>query len=202
MKETPPLILASQSPRRRQLLTEAGFAFEVIAPDDSVERGICSNCGPEQLVVDAAVAKASAIAQRIDHGIILGADTVASCKAEILGKPVDVDHARAMLKLMSGTVHHVLTGVCLWHRPSNRFKSYLQRTTVEMDVLSDQTIEDHLDSDQWIGKAGAFGYQDGLDFVRIVEGLESTVVGLPVEKIQLWINELMDQTQIKSICKE
>ena len=187
----PPLILASQSTRRRQLLTEAGFSFEVIAPDDSVEKGICSNCGPEQLVVDAAVAKASTIAQEIDHGIILGADTVASCKAEILGKPVDVDHARAMLKLMGGTMHHVLTGVCLWHRPSNQFASYLQQTTVEMDRLSDQRIEEYLDTDQWIGKAGAFGYQDGLDFVRIIEGLESTVVGLPVEKIQSWIDDLM-----------
>ena len=190
-RPTPPLILASQSPRRRQLLKEAGFSFEVIAPDDSVEKGICSNCGPEQLVVDAAVAKASTIAQEIDHGIILGADTVAFCKAEILGKPVDVDHARAMLKLMGGTVHHVLTGVCLWHRPSNQFASYLQRTTLEMDRLDDQRLEAYLDTDQWIGKAGAFGYQDGLDFVRIIEGLASTVVGLPVEKLQPWIDELL-----------
>ena len=191
MNPTLPLILASQSPRRRQLLTDAGFSFEVIAPDDSVEKGICSNCGPDQLVVDAAVAKASTIAQTVEHGIILGADTVALCKAEILGKPVDVDHARAMLNLMSGTVHHVLTGVCLWHRPSNKFASYLQRTTLEMESLSAERIEDYLDTDQWIDKAGAFGYQDGLDFVRIIEGLESTVVGLPVEKVQSWIDDLM-----------
>jgi septum formation protein len=194
----PPLILASQSPRRRQLLDEAGFSFEVIAPDDSVEKGICSNCGPDQLVVDAAVAKATAIAQEIDHGIILGADTVASCKAEILGKPVDVDHARAMLKLMGGTVHQVLTGVCLWHRPSNQFVTHLQSTTVEMDKLSDQRIEDYLDTDQWIDKAGAFGYQDGLDFVRILQGLESTVVGLPVENIQSWIDDLMIKVNLKA----
>jgi len=138
MKVIPPLILASQSPRRSQLLTEAGFTFTVDAPADSVEKGICSNCGPDQLVVDAAVAKAGAIAQKNDDGIILGADTVASCKAEILGKPVDVDHARAMLKLMSGTVHQVLTGVCLWHRPSNRFMSYLERTTIPISGLEKQ----------------------------------------------------------------
>ena len=193
--KTPPLILASQSPRRQQLLHDAGFEFQVIAPDDSVEKGICSNCGPDQLVVDAAVAKASAIAKDIELGIVLGADTVALCKAEILGKPVDEDHARAMLKLMSGTVHDVLTGVCLWHRPSNKFRSYLQRTTLEMSELSDEAINKHLDSDQWIGKAGAFGYQDGLDFVKIIEGLESTVVGLPVEKIQSWIDELMQEVE-------
>ncbi len=192
MRVKPPLILASQSPRRRQLLTDAGFTFVVQAPDDSVEKGICSNCGPDQLVVDAAVAKATAIAQLTDHGIILAADTVALCKAEILGKPVDVDHARAMLKLMSGTVHQVLTGVCLWHRPSNQFRAHLERTTLKMETLTAQKIEDYLDSDQWIGKAGAFGYQDGLDFVSIVEGLESTVVGLPVEKIQSWIDDLVN----------
>lgn len=190
-KPTPPLILASQSPRRRKLLQDAGFTFDVIAPADSVEKGVCSSCGPDQLVVDAAVAKSGAIAKGIEHGIILGADTVACCKAEILGKPIDVDHARAMLKLMSGTVHDVLTGVCLWHRPSNQFRSYLQRTTLEMQPLSDQIIEDYLDTDQWIGKAGAFGYQDGLDFVTIIEGLDSTVVGLPIEKIPDWIDELM-----------
>jgi septum formation protein len=191
MNLKPPLILASQSPRRRQLLQEAGFSFEVIAPAESIEKGVCSSCGPDQFVVDAAVAKSSAIAKDIDDGIILGADTVASCKAQILGKPTDIDHARSMLKLMSGTRHDVLTGVCLWHRPSNQFRSYLQRTTLEMQPLSEQTIEDYLDTDQWIGKAGAFGYQDGLDFITIVEGLESTVVGLPVEKIPMWIEELL-----------
>ena len=193
-----PLILASQSPRRKELLTEAGYTFSVCAPDDSVEKGVCSKCSPSQLVVDSAVAKAAAIAgqsaqQGTDGTIILAADTVGVCKAEVLGKPVDADHARRMLRLMSGTAHEVLTGVCLWHLPSQRFLTFLEKTTVEMDVLSDEMIAEYLDTDLWIGKAGAFGFQDGLDWVRIVKGLASTVVGLPVERLPQWMAALMQK---------
>ena len=204
-----PLILASQSPRRKELLTEAGYTFTVCAPDDSVEKGVCSNCSPSQLVVDSAVAKAAAIATQTielsqsvelasaERGqqpiIILAADTVGVCKAEVLGKPVDADHARKMLQLMSGTAHEVMTGVCLWHLPSNHFLTFLEKTTVEMDVLSGEMIAEYLDTDLWIGKAGAFGFQDGLDWVRIVEGLASTVVGLPVERLPEWIEALMEK---------
>ena len=191
-----PLILARQSPRRRELLTAAGYTFTVRAPDDSVEKGVCSKCSPGQLVVDSAVAKAAAIAAESEKqvtgpSIILAADTVGVCKAEVLGKPVDADHAERMLKLMSGTAHEVLTGVCLWHLPSNAFMNYLEKTTVEMDVLSQSMINDYLDTDLWIGKAGAFGFQDGLDWVRIVEGLASTVVGLPIERLPQWLEALM-----------
>ena len=193
-----PLILASQSPRRKELLTEAGYTFSVCAPDDSVEKGVCSKCSPSQLVVDSAVAKAAAIAgqsaqQGTDGTIILAADTVGVCKAEVLGKPVDADHARRMLRLMSGTAHEVLTGVCLWHLPSQRFLTFLEKTAVEMDVLSDEMIAEYLDTDLWIGKAGAFGFQDGLDWVRIVKGLASTVVGLPVERLPQWMVALMQK---------
>lgn len=194
-----PIVLASQSPRRHELLNEAGYQFTVCAPDDSVEKGVCSKCSPEQLVVDSAVAKAAAIAQQsIAAGqqapaIVLAADTVGVCKAEVLGKPVDADHARRMLQLMSGTVHSVLTGVCLWHLPSNQFITFLEKTTVSMDVLSEQMIEEYLDTDLWIGKAGAFGFQDGLDWVRIVEGLGSNVVGLPIERLPKWIEALMEK---------
>ena len=193
-----PLILASQSPRRKELLSEAGYTFTVCAPDDSVEKGVCSKCSPSQLVVDSAVAKAAAIAgQSAQQGtggtIILAADTVGVCKAEVLGKPVDADHARQMLQLMSGTAHDVMTGVCLWHLPSNQFLTFLEKTTVEMDALSDEIISDYLDTDLWIGKAGAFGFQDGLDWVRIVEGLASTVVGLPIERLPQWTEALMEK---------
>jgi septum formation protein len=190
------LILASQSPRRRQLLTDAGYEFEVIAPDDSVEReavsqGLCSKCSPEELVLKSAFVKARAIATEIDSGLVLAADTVAHCQAEILGKPVDRDHAEKMLRLMSGTTHQVLTGVCIWHRPSDKFQSHIEMTSLKMDQLSEDQLKEILDSDGWVGKAGAFGYQDGLDWLHINSGLESNVVGLPIEKLDGWISELM-----------
>ncbi len=184
------LILASQSPRRKSLLESAGYDFIVDAPDDSVERGICSSCSPEELVVESAFLKAAAIAIRHDAGIVLAADTVAVCGSETLGKPRDRDHAELMLRTMSGKEHRVLTGVCLRIVGSSKIKTYLEQTTLVMSNLDEEKLQDYLDSDGWIGKAGAFGYQDGLDWVRIKEGLESTVVGLPVEKLPKWFEEL------------
>jgi len=184
------LILASQSPRRKQLLTDAGYRFVVDAPDDSVERGICSNCSPEELVIESAFLKAAAIANRHESGLVLAADTVAVCGSETLGKPTNRDHAEKMLKMMSGKEHRVLTGVCLRLIGTDRIKTWLEETALVMSVLSDDKLQDYLDSDGWVGKAGAFGYQDGLGWVRIVEGLESTVVGLPIEKLAEWIDEL------------
>ena len=185
------LILASQSPRRHQLLTDNGYKFKVIAPDESVERGVCSNCSPEDLVLESAFVKARAVAQRVETGIVLAADTVAECNSEILGKPVDREHAEKMLRLMSGRQHRVLTGVCLWHRPSDRYAVHLEQSVLQMDSLSEPQLNGILDSDGWVGKAGAFGYQDGLDWIQIQTGLESTVVGLPVERLGKWVEELI-----------
>ena len=182
-----PLILASQSPRRRQLLTEAGFDFTVQAPSDAVEQGICSSCSPEDTVLEGAFLKARAIAKGIDVGLILAADTVAECRGEVLGKPTDRDHAERMLRLMSGKTHRVLTGVCLWDRPSNRRVCFLEQTVLQMDELSTEQLNDILDSDSWVGKAGGFGFQDGLDWLHVQSGLESNVVGLPVERLAGWI---------------
>lgn len=190
------IILASQSPRRRELLKNAGYDFEVIPADESVERevmerGLCSRCSPEELVLESAFVKARAVAKELESGLVLAGDTVANCKAEILGKPQDVEHAEKMLRLMSGTTHQVLTGVCIWHRPSDVYKCWIEQTVLRMDVLSEAVLKEILDSDSWVGKAGAFGYQDGLDWLHIKSGLESNVVGLPVERLDGWIEELL-----------
>ncbi len=189
------LILASQSPRRKQLLTEAGYTFIVDAPDDSVERGICSKCSPGQLVVESAFLKAAAIAIRHESGLILAADTVAVCGSETLGKPTNREHAEKMLRTMSGKTHRVLTGVCLRLAGTAIIKTWLEETTLEMSVLDEALLQQYLDTDGWVGKAGAFGFQDGLDWVRIKEGLASNVVGLPVEKLPEWIDSVCGKNE-------
>lgn len=196
--QKPRIILASQSPRRRELLKAAGYEFEVMPPDESVEksaeeRGLCSNCSPEELVLELAFVKGRAVASELNDGLVLAADTVANCGSEILGKPTDRDHAEKMLRMMSGTTHRVLTGVCLWHRPSDKYACHIEQTVLQMDQLSDSQLDQILDSDSWIGKAGAFGYQDGLDWLKIKTGLESNVVGLPVERLEQWIDELLSK---------
>ena len=187
------LILASQSPRRRQLLSDAGYDFTVVAPSDAIERGICSSCSPEDTVLEGAFLKARAIASQTPKGLVLAADTVAECQGEVLGKPTDRDHAERMLRLMSGKRHRVLTGVCLWDRPDNRRVCFLEQTILRMDELSDEQLTAILDSDSWVGKAGGFGYQDGLDWLHVESGLESNVVGLPVEKLAGWIESFKNQ---------
>ncbi len=185
-------ILASGSPRRKQLLTDAGYEFEVIVPDDSAESGSCSNCSPAELVAELAFRKAANVANQVNDCLILAADTVAECGGQILGKPRDVDHAEQMLRLMSGQKHRVLTGVCLWHQGTDRKLLEVETTTLFMEKMTDDVLQQYLESDQWIGKAGAFGYQDGLDWVRIIEGSESNVVGLPMDRLATMLKKIED----------
>lgn len=175
------IILASGSPRRRELLTEAGYAFEVIPPSDTAECGACSGEGPAAMVAELAMRKAVDVAPRVTEGILVAADTVAECQGQILGKPAHREHAQAMLQLLSGREHRVYSGVCVWPRPQGEPQVRVAVTKLRMDPLSAGELEEYLDSGQWEGKAGAFGYQDRLGWVHIVEGSESNVVGLPME---------------------
>jgi septum formation protein len=190
MATSRPLILASSSPRRRQLMQEAGYAFEVVAPHESAECGVCSRETPPELVARLAWQKAGDVARRTDEALVIGCDTVAECMGQILGKPTNREHARQMLELLSGREHHVYSGLCLWQRPGDEHHVQVDVTRLRMDQISSRQLEDYLDTDAWEGKAGAFGYQDGLDWVHIVEGSESNVVGLPMELLATMLGQL------------
>lgn len=183
------LVLASQSPQRQKLLEQAGYSFEVIAPHPNAECGICSGETPNELVARLARQKAADVAARIDQGIVLACDTVAECSGQILGKPHDAAHARQMLSLLSGRVHHVYSGVCLWARPSDRKLERVDVTKLKMEKLSADSLERYLDSGAWEGKAGAFGYQEGPEWLQIIAGSESNVIGLPMELLGEMIAE-------------
>lgn len=180
-KQLPKLILASRSPRRRELLSAAGYEFEVYPPSEAAECGVRGNETPYQLVTRLAVRKAADVARRIDRGLVVGCDTVAECGGRILGKPLDLEHAREMLTILNGREHRVLSGLCLWSVPDGSPTARVAATTLRMDPLSKEQLDAYLADGGWKGKAGAFGYQDGLDWVHVVEGSESNVVGLPME---------------------
>jgi septum formation protein len=184
------LILASHSPRRRELLAQAGYTFEVIPAAPSAECGVCSGANPEQMVTRLARHKAADVAGRVASGLILGCDTVVECQGQILGKPADTQHARQMLRLLRGHEHRVLTGVCLWPKPGPAPLVRVAVTRLRMDPLDDDEIECYLASGQWEGKAGAFGYQDRLGWIQVLEGSESNVVGLPLELLAAMLTEL------------
>ena len=175
------LILASRSPRRRELLAAAGYSFEVRPPAHAIEDGPARGETPAQLVARLAAEKAADVAGRVERGLILGCDTVVECRDQILEKPSGEDDARRMLAALRGREHRVYSGVCLREQPGGEADVRVDVTTLRMDALTDQQIEAYLASGAWRGKAGAFGYQDRLGWVHVVEGSESNVVGLPLE---------------------
>ena len=177
------LILASGSPRRAQLLTAAGYDFTVMVAGEDAECGMCSRETAPEMVARYAYRKAADVVSRIDTGFVLAADTVASCVGQILGKPRDQEHAEEILRLLSGRRHDVYTGVCLWSAQQNRCLVDVVRTELEMLPLTEDMLEEYLDSMKWEGKAGAFGYQDGHDWLHVRSGSESNVVGLPMERL-------------------
>ncbi len=177
----PQVILASASPRRRELLAEAGYDFVVRPPHENAECGRRDGESPAELVARLARQKAADVAGRCDAGLVLGCDTVVECCGQVLGKPQDRAHARQMLELLRGHEHHVFSGLCLWAVPGNRHRVRVAMTRLVMTSISDQQLQGYLDTGGWQGKAGAFGYQDGHDWLLILEGSESNVVGLPLE---------------------
>ncbi len=184
------LILASSSPRRRELLTSAGYEFTVIEPSPTAECGICTNETPPETVARLAKQKAADVAANIESGIVIGCDTVAECCGQVLGKPIDRDHAHQMLSLLRGRVHHVYSGLCIWPRPGSQFEVKVDVTKLKMGPVTDAQLEDYLDTNKWEGKAGAFGFQDGHDWLEIIAGSESNVVGLPLELLEKMLQQV------------
>jgi septum formation protein len=175
------LILASRSPRRKELLEEAGCRFEVIPASEAAEGGVVAGESPADMVARLARQKAADVAGRVSRGIVLACDTLAECDGEILGKPSDREHARRMLAMLRGRTHRVLSGLCVWPVPGGTPAVRVAVSELFMDPLSDTDLEDYLAGGAWQGKAGAFGYQDRLGWVHILSGSASNVVGLPME---------------------
>jgi septum formation protein len=175
------LILASSSPRRRELLERFGYRFRVLEPDSHAECGICSRETPPEVVARLAYQKAANVIDKIDSGLVLACDTVAECVAIILGKPEDREHARQMLTRLRGRSHSVYSGICLWDKVSAHRLVRVDVSHLWMEPISDQQLDAYLDSEQWVGKAGAFGFQDGPNWIRLDRGSASNVVGLPMD---------------------
>jgi septum formation protein len=192
MQTSHEIILASGSPRRRELLAEAGHMFRVVIPSAEAECGVCSGESPPELVARLAYQKAADVVARGERGMIVACDTVAECAGHILGKPRDEEHAREILELLNGREHRVYSGLCLWPAPAGEPRVEVDRTVLKMRRLSPTEIDEYLASGLWEGKAGAFGYQDRLGWLEIIEGSESNVVGLPMERLARMLAEIDD----------
>lgn len=184
-----PLILASSSPQRHQLLQKAGLDFKVDPPDPDAEDEMQPSERPAELVARLAYQKAQNVAKRHAEGTVIGCDTVGSVDGQVLGKPVDHADAERMLRLMSGRTHQVLSGLSLIRCSDSFTLTKVSETTLTMDELSDRWIQEYIQSGQWRGKSGGFGLQDGIDWIRILKGSESNVIGLPLELLAEMLGE-------------
>jgi septum formation protein len=174
------LVLASASPRRRDLLAARGVAFEVLPADVDEESERAPT--PEDLAEALAQKKARAVAARLTEGVVLAADTVVAVGAATLGKPVDAADAARMLRTLSGTTHRVVTGFCARDVATGAERSGRVTTFVTMRRLTDADVADYVASGEPFGKAGGYAIQETGDrFVVALDGPFDNVVGLPVE---------------------
>ena len=182
----PRFILASASPRRHELLTRAGYAFDVVPAD--VDEQLRVEEAPRDYVQRLATSKAETVASANPDRLVLGADTVVVVDGDVLGKPGDDAEASDMLRRLSGRVHEVLTGVAVVTRKSRRVA--VESTRVTLVGLDTLTIAWYVATGEPLDKAGAYGVQGVASrFVERIEGSYTNVVGLPVALVARMIEE-------------
>ncbi len=184
------LILASGSPRRRELLTKMGYDFEILVPD--VDEHVS---GPAREVVGIlSRRKADAAAARLSEGVVIASDTLVSFHGEALGKPADAADALRMLRELSGNTHEVFTGVTLADAADGRRLTRVVRTSVRFRALSDAEIEAYIATGEPMDKAGAYAIQGGAhDFVEALDGSYENVIGFPVRDIEEMLREFTNR---------
>jgi septum formation protein len=187
------LILASTSPRRAEILRNAGFVFDVL-PTHADETSRPSEAA-EDYVRRIAQAKAHAARKQLratdEPAIVIAADTVVLAEGQILTKPQDAADARRMLRMMSGKSHELLTGLATLRLPDGAETRHIERTRVELLPISDEEIESYLRTGESFDKAGAYGIQGVAGrFVARIEGCYFNVMGLPLSRVWRAIREL------------
>jgi septum formation protein len=184
------LILASASPRRAEILRNAGISFSVLT--SAIDETPASGESPNDLVLRLANAKAELVAARaIGPAIVIAADTVVVLDGKILGKPRSTDDARRMLEQLSGRTHSVLTGVSLIRLPDAVHLEFIDSTLVYFNPLTDDEISSYLSTDEPYDKAGAYAIQGrAARYIPRIEGCYFNVVGLPLACLVCNLREL------------
>ena len=176
------LVLASQSPRRKELLEVLGIPFSVVVStaDETPHKGEL----PENYVARVARAKGLEVAAQVSHSVVLSADTVVTVDGEILGKPVDREDAVRMLEKLSGREHAVFTAVCVMDQSTGRMREAIDRTRVWFSAMTREQILDYIDRENVMDKAGAYAIQGFASvYIPKIEGSYSNVMGLPLSLV-------------------
>lgn len=180
---THPILLASQSPRRKQLLEQLGIPFTVqaSAADESI-----GDCPPEEMVGELAARKARDVAAMVGGPAwVLGVDTVVVHREEVFGKPRDREDARRMLEALRGGDHQVYTGLCLYNVENGESLAHVECSRVFVDEMTAGEVEAYIDSGEPMDKAGAYGIQGRFAaYINRVEGCYYAVMGLPLSALR------------------
>ena len=184
------IILASKSPRRKDILNELGYTFTISVSD--YEEVIANNLkSPSSVAEEFAVGKATAVFNNVDkeNSVVIGADTIVVLDDKILGKPKDKKDAKEMLWSLSGRTHSVITGFCVISSDKKVSGSVI--TEVEFNPLTKAQIDEYVENYLPLDKAGAYGIQDGYPLVKEYRGSYTNIVGLPKEKIEQVLKEFI-----------
>ena len=191
------MILASGSPRRKELLEQIGIPFQVIKSDTEEK---ITKTDPADIVKELSLQKASAAAAGIQDGTVLGADTIVCLEHEIMGKPKDREEAGKMLGVLQGKAHSVFTGVTLIRKMPGKpdiIRTFYRETKVWVHAMTPEEIEGYLDTGDAFDKAGSYGIQG--PFAAYIDGIEgdyNNVVGLPVSAVYQELKSIMHDTII------
>ena len=190
-KHITPVILASASPRRRQLLAEAGYQFNVIHPDIDETAYSADQIDPSQYAEQLALAKAKSVADKYPDSLVIGADTIVDFLGRIIGKPADAKEARLIVQMLFSTPHKVITGLAICRiRDGIEFVTH-DSTTVYPKPMVQEQIDEHIKSNSWKDKAGAYAIQEnGDEFIEKIEGSMTNVMGLPMELLEQLLHKI------------
>lgn len=186
------IILASASPRRKELLEQIGLTFTVM-PSQAEE--VITKELPSEVVEELSMQKAREVAAKVGEGIVIGSDTVVCQNGQIMGKPADREDARRMLRSLQGNTHSVFTGVTVLVKEKEKTicHTFSKETRVHVYPMTEEETEKYLDTGEPMDKAGAYGIQGRFAaWIEAIEGDYNTVVGLPVSALWQVLKEYLD----------
>ena len=179
------LTLASGSKGRRELMEKAGYRFDVL-PAHIDEPTETAHGDIRHYVQEIAWMKAAAVTPKVAEGVVLSADTVGWLDGKVVGKPNDAADARRILRWLSGRVHELWTGVCLWRVADGWQLAWQERSLLRMKPLSEAELDAYIATNKWVGCSGAYAIEEKNDpILEVIEGSVSNVVGLPMESLSL-----------------
>ncbi len=178
-------ILASTSPRRQQILTEASYEFTVVPPDIDESAFPTEGIQPGKYAEQLALVKAKNVAEKYPHCLVIGADTVVDFEGQIIGKPADAKEAEHITKKLFSAPHKVITGIAIVKLRDSIELSQSDTTIIYPRKLTPQQITEHIKGESWRDKAGAYAIKEnGDEFIERIDGSLTNVMGLPMELLE------------------